>query len=271
MLNLRQETAKASIKMGRLRRRIISHEEREGERDAHGETQQRREGDSEPGTYREAGWAAGIGRASSSVSNSSSMQFSAGGASSCGRRRGRDTLVCGGDGSRGDQQQNLMATAPVRRPCTGACPGSELTESVNSSSYSSSSLPAAPVAAAASCAADTGRRAADSARRGGGRTRDRSPHPLPARRLPRDLGGAPLRRGRSGAARAHSCCGAGATGGSAGLESAGAAAFAVEHGIVVLRVGVARRRRVVVLMAVAERGKRRPKSGGPAHSNRCLD
>ena len=53
---------------------------------------------------------------------------------------------------------------------------------------------------------------------------------------------------------------AGATGGkSAGLESAaaGAAAFAVEHGIVdvVLRVGVARRRRAVVLIAAGSRGR----------------
>ena len=81
------------------------------------------------------------------------MQFSAGGASSCGRRRGRDTLAYGGDGSRGDQQQNLVAAVRGRRPCAGACSGRKLTESVNSSSSSSSSLPAAPAAAAASCAA----------------------------------------------------------------------------------------------------------------------
>ena len=83
-------------------------------------------------------------------------------------------------------------------------------------------------------------------------------------------GGAVAQRPQRGSAHAHSCCGDGAMAGrrgkSAGLESAGAAAFAVEHGIVVLRVGVARRRCVLLLRAAAERGERRPKSGGAARS-----
>ena len=135
---------------------------------------------------------------------------------------------------------------------------SELTESVNSSSSSSSSFPAAPATAAASCTADTGRRAltprggAAAEREIGVRTLCRQGDDCPG-----IWEGAELRRPQ----HARSCCEDGAMAGrrgkSAGLESAGAAAFAVEHGIVILRVGVARRRRVVVLRAAAERGWRR--------------